>query len=938
VKVLVANANNQTIAMLRNVLDMEAHRNYQDTAVAGGLHRFSESWSRQARLSLSASSSNAGNLIDEIMVCLHNYQVYQAEARKAKISRALALLDRLVGGTGTPTPPSPVAPALRPTLGTPSTPPKPLPKLRANSMEEGDDSQPPAASLPQASAAELLIGQERRKPYYTIPTMPTLEERVGRSGELPAPPRALVEERTARTAADTALSSTLSPDSLDAPITRLKGASEKVAALFEHLGVQTIREMIYFFPRRHDDFSQLHRIHDLSYGALETVIGTVRDTFDQPTKRGFTLFRATIEDETGSISVTWFNQRWLARSLYPGKKVVISGKVDEYNGRLTFNSPAWEEYTTELTHTGRLVPVYPLTEGLTPQNARRLVKQALDNYLPLIEDFLPADLLKRTELMPLREAIMQAHFPADQAQLARAHKRLAFDEFLLIQLGMQLRRKEWQEDQPGNAIQPDRAILDQWIADLGLLLTGSAEKAASFNLTGAQKRAIDDILADMANPLPMSRMLQGDVGSGKTLVAAIAMAAALTGGYQAVIMAPTEILAEQHYRTFSRIFAGLRLPTPEGTLRIEKQVVDGQTRLGELVEGGGRQPEVRMLSGRLKVKEKRKVYQEAAAGTADIVIGTHALIQEKLEFANLGVVVIDEQHRFGVLQRNALRQKGHNPDTLVMTATPIPRSLALTMYGDLDVGVIDEKPVGRLPIKTKWLAPDQRNSAYKFIRKMVAEGRQAFVICPLVEESDKVEAKAAVEEAERLQRDVFPDLRVGLVHGRLASDKKEAAMQAFNRGELDILVSTSVVEVGIDVPNATVMMIEGANRFGLSQLHQFRGRVGRGEHQSYCMLLADSVGVIAEERLKVIESSEDGFVLAEADLKLRGPGQFFGTRQSGFSDLKMASFSDLPTLELARREAKTLFASDPTLKQAEHHRLRVELEAFWAGREPAAEG
>ncbi len=972
---------NPAVATLSRILELEEHKGFQDAAVAGGLHRFSETWSRQARAVFANSGPpDASNLIDEIAIALHNYQSFAVEARKAKVIRVRVLLARL-GGSATPLPSPPLRSGRE--NDSSSDAPLPNPPLRSGRGNDSsqflpDDNVPPSAlstqhsALRLPSAAELLAGDRvdgpMHKPYYTVPTMPTVEERVGISGELPAMPRELLRStphpnpppqggrendpnpplRSGRENDPNPLPQVgrendaplpnpplrsgkgkiadVDPAVLDEPITLLRGVSEKFAALFAKLGVMTIRDLLYFFPRRHDDFSQLHKIAELTYGATETVIGTVAETWQQNTRKGFGLFRVTIEDNTGAVQATWFNQRWLANQIVRGQKIVISGKVDEFQGRLTFQSPQWEPYTSELTHTGRLVPVYPLTEGLTAQSARRIAKQALDTYGALLHDFLPADVLERAALLPLPAAVQQAHFPTDLSTLERARRRLAFDEFLLIQLGMLMRKREWQVDQPGREIKPQPALLERFIATL------------PFELTKAQQKVLADIMGDMEKPLPMSRLLQGDVGSGKTVVAAIAMLAAAAAGYQSVLMAPTEILAEQHYRTLSKLMENISIPAPEGTLTLEKKVVDGKMQLGGLLQGGERSVQVRMLTGSVKKAEKRRIYQEAAQGSADIFIGTHALIQEKLEFNALGVVVVDEQHRFGVLQRNALRQKGYNPDTLVMTATPIPRSLALTVYGDLDVSVIDEKPIGRLPIKTKWLAPNQRDASYRFIRKMVAQGQQAFIICPLVEESEKIEAKAAVDEHARLQAEVFPDLKLGLVHGRLKAEEKDKAMAAFRAGEFNILVSTSVVEVGIDVPNATVMMVEGANRFGLSQLHQFRGRVGRGESQSYCMLLADGVGIVAEERLKVIESTEDGFVLAEADLQIRGPGQFFGTKQSGYTDLRMANLSDMTTLEMARREAKAIFAEDPSLNSEPNAKLRAELQNFWAGREAPAEG
>jgi ATP-dependent DNA helicase RecG len=461
---------------------------------------------------------------------------------------------------------------------------------------------------------------------------------------------------------------------------------------------------------------------------------------------------------------------------------------------------------------------------------------------------------------------------------------------LYIQIGVLRQRRKWREV-PGKALRVDNQLISSFTT------------ALPFQLTGAQQRAMDDILGDIQRSQPMSRLLQGDVGSGKTVVAAAAMLAAVANGAQAALMAPTEILAEQHYRTLSAIF--------------EKQA---------------KPPRVARLIGSLKNREKEDMRAQIARGEIDIAVGTHALIQEDVQFKELALAVIDEQHRFGVEQRGTIRDKGYNPHILVMSATPIPRTLALTVYGDLDLSIIDEMPPGRQEIKTKWLEPRERERAYAFIRNQVKEGRQAFVICPLIEESESIDAKAAVEEYERLSKQVYPDLHVGLIHGKLRPSEKDETMNAFRDRQIDVLVATSVVEVGIDVPNATVMLIEGADRFGLAQLHQFRGRVGRGEHQSYCLLLADKSGATSDERLRVIESTQDGFRLAEEDLKLRGPGEFFGTRQSGLPDLKIAKLSDVKILEEARTVAQELFDRDPELKQPEHKLLADKVNEFWKGK------
>jgi ATP-dependent DNA helicase RecG len=523
-----------------------------------------------------------------------------------------------------------------------------------------------------------------------------------------------------------------------------------------------------------------------------------------------------------------------------------------------------------------------------------------------MEDPLPESLRQSYSLLDLPTALQQVHFPEGEDSLGDAQYRLSFGELLLIQLGVLRQRRAWQQ-QPGRPLAVDQSLLDAFVEGL------------PFRLTTAQQRVLREIIDDLRLPQPMSRLLQGDVGSGKTVVALAAMLVAVTSNMQAVMMAPTEILAEQHYGTLNDLLRGVadRVSGQEGMAAQATQI----SQIG-----------VGLLTGSLSQAEKEEQRGRIASGEVAIVVGTHALIQEGVVFKDLGLAIVDEQHRFGVSQRAALRQKGYNPHMLVMSATPIPRSLALTLYGDLDLSIIDEMPPDRPEVITKWLAPLERERAYVFLRGQVEQGRQAFIICPLIEESDKVEAKAAVSEYERLQKQVFPDLRLALLHGRMSSADKEDVMQRFRQAEHDILVSTPVVEVGIDVPNATVMLVEGADRFGLAQLHQFRGRVGRGEHQSYCLLLAGTASAEAEQRLKVIESTQDGFMLAEEDLKLRGPGEFFGTRQSGLPDLRVAKIGDLRVLEQARRAALELFNRDPDLAQPEHQLLAQREREFWGVR------
>jgi ATP-dependent DNA helicase RecG len=551
------------------------------------------------------------------------------------------------------------------------------------------------------------------------------------------------------------------------------------------------------------------------------------------------------------------------------------------------------------------VPLYSLTQGLKPRQVRKLMKAVVDQFAGQVAEFLPPDLRKRCKLVDLPQAIAQAHYPEDESAKDSARNRLAFDELFLLQLGVLGRKHEWQESQPGTPVSVKETLLDNFI------------KSLPFELTAAQQKVLKELLSDLERPVAMSRLLQGEVGSGKTVVATAALLAAAASGYQGAFMAPTEILAEQHFSSVSEILSKTASKVEEEeNLRRFSGILDRPLTLA-------------LLIGDLSQANKQAVQHLVRDGEIDIVIGTHALIQKEVGFSKLGLAVVDEQHRFGVAQRSALRQKGFNPHVLVMTATPIPRTLALTLYGDLDLSVIDELPPGRQTIKTRWLKPAQRASAYAFLRKQVAEGRQAFIICPLVEESEAIQARAAVAEYERLSKEVFPDLKLGLVHGRLSAAEKDGVMHKFRSGELQVLVSTPVVEVGIDVPNATVMLVESADRFGLSQLHQFRGRVGRGSEQSYCMLLAENPSEIGQARLDLIEKIQDGFQLAEEDLKLRGPGEFFGTRQSGLPDLRMARLSDVKLLELARAEAIRLFEKDPGLKKSEHKLLSLELARVW---------
>jgi ATP-dependent DNA helicase RecG len=747
------------------------------------------------------------------------------------------------------------------------------------------------ASAIQSLMSRLHVRQQRRQPAHRTPPANRRGPDPVRPAKTPArkaPSAQPVRSRSGQDSAAVRSRAEPDPEGLRQPVHILRGVGPKAASLLERLGAQSIGDLLQLFPRRYDDYSLMKPINRLQYGEQVTVIGTIWETRARRA-RDQVMVQSIIADGTGQVQATWFNQQWLAEKLPAGMQIVLSGKVEQFLGRPVFNNPDWEPLELEPLRTRRIVPVYPLTRGLNSNKMREMMKTVVDQWAEKVPDPLPDSVLRRRHFLDLPYAIQQIHFPDSQEKLHQARQRLTFDELFLLQLGMLGQRRDWQSE-PGMPLAPDQAVLNRFTESL------------PFQLTGAQQRVIEEIIEDVSGDVPMNRLLQGDVGAGKTVVAAAAMVLAVQNGYQAALMAPTEILAEQHFKGLSKMLA------PSG---IGLCLLTGST-------------------------PKDEVYRDLAGGQAQIVVGTHALIQEPVRFKKLALVVIDEQHRFGVAQRHALRDKGqqsvdgrHNPHLLVMSATPIPRTLALSMYGDLDLSSLDEMPPGRQEIKTRWLRPSERERAYGFVRGQIEKGRQAYIICPLVEESDKIEAKAAVEEYARLQEDVFPELKLGLLHGRMKAEEKEAVMRAFYQGETDILVATSVIEVGIDVPNSTVIVIEGANRFGLAQLHQFRGRVGRGEHQSYCLLISDSVAGEAEERLSALEQTNDGFLLAEKDLELRGPGEFFGRRQSGLPELRLASLLDVKMLEIARAEAKSVFAEDPLLEQEQHHLLREGVARFW---------
>ena len=676
----------------------------------------------------------------------------------------------------------------------------------------------------------------------------------------------------------------------------VKGVGPARAEILESKGLRTVEDLLFYPPFRYEDRSNIKPMKSLSPGEMATVlcqVHTVRASRFQARNLG--LFEVTFTDRAGGkLTGKWFHGGYLANVLVPGMNVALFGKVefDTYSRGLAMMHPEFEiipeaggDEPDAALHTGRLVPIYEAAGNITTRVFRTLTHRIIESVSPIPEDPLPAAIRERLGLIDYWDAVRAVHFPPADADVARlnafrspGHFRLIFEEFFWLEVGLALKRAKARQAR-GIQFELNEQIREKIKAML------------PFKPTGAQKRVLKEIAGDMASPQPMSRLLQGDVGSGKTLVAAEAAIIAVENGYQAALIAPTEILATQHYFTIKRLFDKIGYVTV-------------------------------LLVGSQSAGEKKAIKKLVQAGLTAMVIGTHALLEEDVEFAKLGLVVIDEQHRFGVMQRRKLQEKGASPDVLVMTATPIPRTLALTVYGDLDTSVIDELPPGRKPITTRHVSADRMEQVYIFLRQQVNEGRQVYVVCPLIEESETQQMRAAEKIYAELSETIYPDLRVGLLHGRLKPSEKEEVIGQFQRGELHVLVATTVIEVGVDIPNATVMLIEQAERFGLAQLHQLRGRVGRGGHQSYCILSTGKLSEAGQERIGAMVESNDGFYLAEMDLKLRGPGEFFGTKQSGLPALRIANIlRDREWLEIARSEAMSLVENPPSeeeLKRCVH--------------------
>lgn len=726
---------------------------------------------------------------------------------------------------------------------------------------------------------------------------------AGIAGPSPACPESMESALPAREEAESGGDAPVMTDILTQPIQFIKGVGPSRAQALKRLGIETIGDALALLPRRYEDRTHLKPIHRLELGKQGTFEGTILVSGRTRTGRGNRLYEIIVGDATGTIRCLWFqfHEPYMRQRYRPGQHVIVTGEVraNPYNAyRKEVHHPdveVVEDDEQEPLHVGRVVPVYPATEGLQHKTIRTVLRRIVDEYAPHVPEYLPAPMCERLQLMSAPMALQAVHFPAPDTDLdalnawsSPAHRRLVFEEFFLLELGLALRHRDTAVEAREYAYQGTGELMERMRGQL------------PFQLTAAQDRVLAEIVADMRRPHPMNRLLQGDVGSGKTIVALLGMLLAIESGFQAAIMAPTEILAEQHYVTMQQLAA------PFGV-------------------------RVARLTSALKGTRRQRLLMAIAAGQVQLIVGTHALIQEDVTFNRLGLTVIDEQHRFGVLQRATFKHKGYQPDVLVMTATPIPRTLAMTVYGDLEVSVIDELPPGRLPVMTKLYYDNRRAEGYEMIRRELRAGRQAYVVYPLIEESEKMDVRAATAMAQQLQHDIFPEFRVGLLHGRLKSDEKENIMRAFSGGDLQVLVSTTVIEVGVDIPNATVMLIEHAERFGLAQLHQLRGRVGRRAHQSYCLLMANfPMSEDAKQRLRVLTESHDGFVIAERDLEIRGPGEFMGTRQSGLPELRVAHLiRDQRVLAEARREAFALVAQDPQLALPEHAMLRRALVERW---------
>lgn len=682
-------------------------------------------------------------------------------------------------------------------------------------------------------------------------------------------------------------------DILKTPVRYFKGVGPKKSELLAKLDINTAEDLLYYLPARYEDRSNLTAIRDLTPGEYRTVEGEVVTCSNRIAKSGRRFFQIAVADKTGFIHATWFNQPYLKDYFRKGQHVILYGRI-EVHDKLQILQPEYEILEPDDTgslHIGRIVPIYPSTDGLAQRYMRVLTDAALAKCCKYLTEKLPTYLIAREKLVDIKFAIHNIHFPAKFENLEKAYRRIVFEEFFMLQLALAVKKSHSKNIAPGLAHKVSGELVAAFKDNL------------PFELTGAQKDAMAEISRDLSSGRAMNRLLEGDVGSGKTIVAAYALVLTVQSGFQGVIMAPTEVLARQHFIALSEFLMPLGI-------------------------------NVSLLIGGMDPATKKTVAEEIESGRVNIVVGTHSIIQETVRFKDLGLAVIDEQHKFGVTQRAALKAKGRNPHILVMTATPIPRTLALTVYGDLDISVIKQMPKGRKPIETYWVEEAKRAEAYKFVKEELEKGRQAYVVCPLINGRIGSDARGqgAAEIFKKLKTEIFPEYTVALLHGRMSLQEKDKTMKDFKKGKIAVLVSTVVIEVGIDVPNASVMLVENAERFGLAQLHQLRGRVGRGEHESYCILLADPKTEEAAKRISAVENTLDGFLIAEEDLSIRGPGEFFGTKQHGLPEIKFGNIlKDFDIMEHARREAFELIEKDPALAEEHHQPLRSALKEKFKG-------
>ncbi len=875
---------------LVKILKLEREQGCNDTAVIGGLAKFTANWVHDAHTQ--ARKPEHHLLVDELQQLVQTYA--QTESRTERSKQIQYMLDRITGRVPPPpefqvASPAAAAEAPPPAARQPERERRPEPPVRPprqpqpvqNRKPAPEQARKPHKPEPNRPPQRQTDGFASDDDLGSGPRSPSMRLDVPRQPRLARPPRSARPQVKPEEALDILRG-------LRKPVTVVKGVGERMAESFKRLNVETLDDLLYFLPRRYDDYTRLDYISQLQPNTTATIIGTVREASVKIGQNNRKDFHLMVDDGSGLLDVTFFGRHFMTRYIKPQQQLVLSGPVTIFRNRIQMSNPEWEHLDTDNLHTIGIVPVYRLTEGLRARGVRRLMKNAVSYWAERLPDYVPEATLERVDLGDLGWALQNVHFPKGQDHLHHARRRLAFDELLLLQLAILGNRHEWQ------SVPADPLPVSDEFAEAFL------QAVFPYDLTGAQQRAIADIRRDLSQPVPMNRLLQGDVGSGKTAVATTALAFAVANGRQAAIMAPTSILAEQHHRNISAALAKMPLE---------------QT------------PVVGLLTGSLSAAERDAVRAGIADGSIHVIVGTHALIQEGVEFHDLALAIIDEQHRFGVEQRGVLRGKGKNPHLLVMTATPIPRTLALAIHADLDLTVIDEMPPGRQPVQTRVVEPVARERIFSFVKSQIEQGRQAFIVHPLVEQSEKIDARSATEAYEELSK-VFFRHKVGLLHGRMKPAEKDDMMTAFGRGQYDVLVTTSVAEVGVDVPNASVIVIEGANRFGLAQLHQFRGRVGRGSHASYCLLIPDNNTPEAHERLTAMEELTDGFRLAEMDWKLRGPGDLLGTRQSGgmggsrlraLDQLADAITSDL--VEQAQREARTIYEEDPQLSQEQHRLL-----------------